>query len=187
MKVAKKGSYAVKLPSLGWSARPEGINERGQLVGYADADASGATRAVLWNTGKKGNTIKDLGTLGGANSAAVDVNNAGQVVGWSERAGGDHQSYAFLWNPGKNGNGTMIDLNTLLPKGSPLTLMFANGINDAGEIVCHAEDANHADHTVLIRPAGVKQGGAVVAPASAGAAPAVFSGVKIEEEAGVWA
>ncbi len=36
----------------------------------------------------------DLGTLGGALSAATDVNNGGQVVGWSQDASG--VSHAFL-------------------------------------------------------------------------------------------
>ncbi len=48
--------------------------------------------------------IVDLGTLGGRHSAAVSLNDACQVVGWSEikpTPGVEHPRYAFLWEAGR--------------------------------------------------------------------------------------
>ena len=42
----------------------------------------------------------------------------------------DVGEHAFLWE----GNGPMIDLNTLIPAGSSLQLTYAIAINDRGEI-----------------------------------------------------
>lgn len=67
-------------------------------------------------------TITDLGTLGGEPGAALDVNDAGQVVGFSFTPA--FERHAFLWQ-----NGTMTDLGTL---GG--TFASAHGINDAGQV-----------------------------------------------------
>ena len=92
-----------------------GINNSGQIVGYADT-ASGQTHAFLYS----GGTMTDLGTLpGGTYSFATGINNNGQIVGYSTTASG--QTHAFLYSGGQ-----MTDLGTL-PGG---TNSWATGIND---------------------------------------------------------
>ncbi len=58
------------------------------------------TVGILWASDSKGADIIDLGTLGGAFSTALAINNAGQAVGNSTTATGDQ--HAFRWQ-----NGTM--------------------------------------------------------------------------------
>src|SRR5687768_14416721 len=70
-------------------------------------------------------TAIDLGTLGGSDSIAYGINDAGQVVGQSLTAGGDLR--AFITGPDGVG---MRDLGTLGGNGS-----IARSINDAGQVV----------------------------------------------------
>jgi probable HAF family extracellular repeat protein len=73
--------------------------------------------------------MQDLGTLpGGTSSFAFGLNDSGQVVGDSYNASG--QPHAFVWQ-----NGTMSDLNDLIPPGSGWVLGNATAINNAGQIV----------------------------------------------------
>jgi probable HAF family extracellular repeat protein len=58
----------------------------------------------------------------------LDINDQGQVVGVSFPSG-----HAFIYE-----NDKIRDLNSLLPKDSPLLLLFAGGINDRGEITGEA-------------------------------------------------
>jgi probable HAF family extracellular repeat protein len=109
------------------------INDAGYIVGKADLAGSSPQNhdGVLWT--RNGAKV-DLGVLPGDScSNAYNVNAAGQVVGTSEDL--THclalvGERAFLWEDG----GPMVDLNTLIPPGSNLTLTYAVGINDRGEI-----------------------------------------------------
>ena len=73
--------------------------------------------------------MTDLGTLGGGYSSALGINDAGQVVGWTDTPAGVR--HAFITGP--NGVG-MTDLNSLvsLPGGDFLTT--ATGINNHGQV-----------------------------------------------------
>lgn len=92
-----------------------------------------------------GFTITDLGTLRGADSYARDINNNGQVVGNALTVGEYH---AFLYS-----EGSLFDLNTLLPSESGWLLGAAYGINDLGQIVGWGTINGH-DHAFLMTPSG---------------------------------
>jgi probable HAF family extracellular repeat protein len=73
--------------------------------------------------------MQDLGTLqGDFASVAIGINEKGEVVGASFAA--DFSARAFLWE-----NGTMFDLNKLIPPNSGWQLQVASSINSRGEIV----------------------------------------------------
>ena len=72
---------------------------------------------------QSGYVVTELGTLGGTESAALGLNDANQVVGWSNAANG--QKHAFRWS-----QGSMLDLGTL---GGDASVAWA--INNAGVVV----------------------------------------------------
>ncbi len=82
-----------------------------------------------------GMRIVDLGTLGGAASAAVAVSSTGYAVGWAETAGG--RAHAVRWDA----SGAIRDLGTL--GGATST---ATAVNAAGEVVGTAQRADGAQH-----------------------------------------
>ena len=78
-----KGGYAVDLGVLKGQkfSRANGINAIGQVVGYSGLQRdSTESRAFLWS----GQTMIDLGTLGGAYAQAYAINDAGFITGTSE-------------------------------------------------------------------------------------------------------
>src|ERR1700710_2412041 len=67
----------------------------------------------------------DLGTLGGANSLALGINNSGEVVGYSFLAD-NVTKHAFTWTAATG----MVDIGTL-PGGGAIE---AEAVNDAGDV-----------------------------------------------------
>ena len=102
------------------------INELGEVDGTSQVP-DGTVHAFLWTT-QTG--MQDIGTLPGAFATIApccnSLNNRSEVVGFSIDGNGPT---AFLWK-----DKVIRDLNTLVPADSPLHLLFAESINDAGDI-----------------------------------------------------
>ena len=107
--------------------------------------------------------ITDLGTLGGGFSAAFGLNSDGDVVGMSLTTAGNYN--AFLYN-----GSVMVNLNTLLPADSGWTLLTANGINNAGDIVGFGDD-NGTYEGFILTPSGTISGGGGNGPGNNGPSP----------------
>jgi probable HAF family extracellular repeat protein len=122
------------------------INDRAQVVGVSALHGNKTFHAFLW-TRETG--MRDLGTLpGDVNSAGLGNNDRGEVVGASidgPLATGNPR--AFLRQ-----NGVMTDLNALIPADSPLYLLIAYGINDAGEIAGFGVNSTGDIHAFLATP-----------------------------------
>lgn len=102
----------------GYNSYAQAVNASGTVVGSAENGTPdlvlGITEfeAVLW----RNNQITNLGTLGGSEGVALDINDRGQIVGFSANAVPDPvsmfgfatQTRPFVWK-----NGVMRDLDTL--------------------------------------------------------------------------
>jgi probable HAF family extracellular repeat protein len=118
------------------------INDRGQVVGWSyTANGSGYPHAFRYD----GTGMRDLGTLGGRHSEAHAIDAAGRVVGFADTETGDRR--AFLWE-----NGTMYDLNRLIPADSPWRLGSASAINGLGQILCHGMGLGAGWQSLILTP-----------------------------------
>jgi len=125
----------VRFPQLGFENDPEGINGLGQVVGHVQLAPPFRVHAVFW---PNVTTVLDLGTLGGTNSEAHDINDDGLVVGFSQKESGD--TVAFVWRAdlGMQALGTLGGLYSA-----------ASGINASGQIVGASSTSNGARHAAL--------------------------------------
>jgi len=108
------------------------INAGGVIVGSAMASDS-EYHAVTWKDGH----IRDLGTLGGMTSAALDINATGHIVGRSGSQSGKQRAFLYA-------SGEMVELGSLGHEDS-----IANAINNAGVVVGRSWVAPGEHHAFL--------------------------------------
>lgn len=150
------------LQMLGPGSQAYGVNNAGQVVGVQGSHGALWTSAGMIDLGDNvaaiainnsgqiaggnghalllsGNSMQDLGTLGGGNwSAAYGLNDAGEVVGSAMLAGGSFRGFAWTAQTG------MVALGTLGGKDS-----HAMSVNAAGEVAGAASLSTGYQHAVL--------------------------------------
>lgn len=140
---------AVPLGLAGTYSFARGLNDRGWVVGAAATRGRFSTHAFVTFGRGTSLSIFSIGTLGGQNSDAFGINNAGQIVGSSQTEFYvPSKSSAFLWE-----GGVMTDLS-LLPEvraGGWDSLRGANAINELGQIVGYGS-RNNVMHGFLLSP-----------------------------------
>jgi probable HAF family extracellular repeat protein len=111
------------------------INDRSEVVGnWSDINGH---HGRLFTRGPEGTYQEtDIGTLGGNGVVAHDINERGEVTGWSSTAVTTH---GFVWD-----QGTMTDIGTL----GGLT-SHAYAINDRGEVVGQSNLPSQAIHAFI--------------------------------------
>jgi len=120
------------------------VNDTGQAVGYADNSKNGRPHAFLYSGS---GPMQDLGTLGGTDSYAWDINSSGDIVG--DASTSDGALHAFLYS----GSGPMQDLGTLVGDSESV----AWGLNNRGQIVRRSDSGNSGFHAVLWSASGAIQ------------------------------
>jgi probable HAF family extracellular repeat protein len=155
---------------LGGFSWGEGINSSGQVAGYSLTPDNKQLHATVWN----GTSATDLGTLGGQDSIAFGINDAGQAAGWAELPyGGSPIVHATLWSGTTAtdlGQGTAAGINnvsqvigqttnqaTIWNGTTPTVLESLGGdesaawaINDAGQVVGSSQTTGNASvHATL--------------------------------------
>lgn len=145
-----ESGQVVDLGNLGGTGYGDGImalalNNEGQVVGSSDLPGDANFHAFLWTHEAR---MQDLGTVeGDVDSAAIGINDSGQIVGVSLDA--NFNPRAFL----RRGQ-ELIDLNTLVPAGSSLYLASACSINADGEIAGFAFDGSGNVHAYMATRVG---------------------------------
>jgi probable HAF family extracellular repeat protein len=116
-------------------AAAQAVNDAGMAAGFSTAP-DGNSHGFAWT--RTGGMV-DLGTVGGIDSYATLINNAGQVAGYSAVNNADGFNYhGFVWNKGSG----MVDIGTLSGLGSAALAMNAAGqvvgVSDTKDLNQHA-------------------------------------------------
>jgi len=139
----ENGSFRDLGGSPGEFTAADAVNEGGVAAGYTYLAGDTLLHAALW---RHVGQLTDLGSVDNDACAwALALNDKDQVVGESTDC--QDAVRGFLWE-----NGSMVDLNTLIPPNSPLHVTYAFAINARGEIAVDGDDANHIQQAALLIP-----------------------------------
>lgn len=112
----------------GDSSIANAINDSGTAVGWS-TDSTGASHAVVWQTGGAFPQAVDGALANWIGSEAHDINTQGQIVGFGEE---NFAEQAFFYDP-TTGAQSLSDL--FGQSASDWSFTRAQGINDSGQIV----------------------------------------------------
>jgi len=123
------------------------VNDRGAVIGSASF-ADGSQHPFLWT---RSGGMRDLGLMSSDPTDAIntvfEINDRGQIVGASCDVT-MQICRGYIWQ-----NGVMTDVNELLPPDSPLYVILATAINDAGQVAGLAIDFGSGEaHAFLATP-----------------------------------
>jgi probable HAF family extracellular repeat protein len=119
------------------------INANGVIVGTSGRiDESYQQRPFIYENG----AMRAI-PVQSSEAYATDINDAGVVVGIMRTGGTISPYHAWIYV-----DGVVTNLNSLISSGSGLHLAYANAINNNGEIVGLAYDAQGQPHGFLLRP-----------------------------------
>lgn len=124
-------------PSSIYSLSPVALNAKGQILGNIE-DLHSKNHVIFYD----GNSLRDIGTLGGPSAIASGINDTGQIVGLSETNTYPVQTHAFQYD-GIN----FKDLTALNFSGLNVNIRSSNSfiINNNGQIA----GVNEKDHAFL--------------------------------------
>jgi probable HAF family extracellular repeat protein len=138
------------------------MNDSDAIVGFTvDPNETGSPGRIpyqdpfLLNNGQ----LASLGNLGGSYGSANDINNAGQVAGYSY-VGSAGQTHAFLYE-----NGTMKDIGVFIGTGGS----WAQAINETGQVAIYTNNGTYVYQNAGVRaipgehflPAGMNDAGQI--------------------------
>jgi probable HAF family extracellular repeat protein len=133
----------------------EGDQDSGASALNADGVIVGTSGRLDENTGVTyrpfiySNGVMSAIPVTSSEAYATDINDAGVVVGIMRTSGASSPYHAWIYV-----DGVVTNLNSLIPAGSGLHLAYANAINNNGEIVGLAYDAQGNAHGFLLTPGG---------------------------------
>lgn len=152
--VYSDGAGSVEIPApASWSLGMGGINNRSQVAVWGGTLGSGQMDAYRYSAGAG---FEPLGSFGGTRTEADDINNSGQVTGFSETADGRLHAFRYTDGVGLENMGTSFsnsrgyainDRGWVAGYGDGNAVIFrdegdvvllpgvARGINEAGNVV----------------------------------------------------